>query len=257
MCRTVHWQALDERPGMSPTAVKSVRRKRAQRGSGEQLRAEIVAAAKRLLAQTGNADAVSIRSVADAVGVTSPSIYLHFADKDELLSAVVMDVFAELDAAMVSAGDGLTEPLERMRAFGLAYVRFAVKHPEHYRIATMDPCAQAPAVDEILAESAFVHFRETVQECIRAGIFAEADPLPITLELWAAAHGVASLMIAKPYLPWGDVEQIADRVLCAAAVGRAALGLVGPDPTPQVMTAWLAAQRRSAARSASRSHRPR
>jgi AcrR family transcriptional regulator len=238
---------------VTSTGVKAVRRRRAQRGSGEQLRAEIVAAAKELLAQTVNADAVSIRSVADAVGVTSPSIYLHFADKDELLSAVVMDVFAELDAAMLAAGDAVTEPLERLRAFGLAYVRFAVEHPEHYRIATMDPCAAPPAVDEVLAESAFVHFNETVQECIRAGIFADGDPLPITLELWATAHGIASLIIAKPYLPWGDVEQIADRVLCAAAVGRAALDLVGEAPTPAAMTAWLAAQRSSASHSPSHS----
>jgi AcrR family transcriptional regulator len=220
------------------------KRRRASRGSGEQLREEIVAAAKKLLAETKNADDVSIRAVADAVGVTPPSIYLHFADKDELIGAVVLDVFAELDSAMLQAADAVDGPLERLRAFGLAYIRFAVGHPEHYRLATMDPCPKPPAVDEVLASSAFEHFNAAVRDCMAAGIFADGDVLPITLDLWAAAHGIAALMVAKPYLPWGDVDEVADRVLCAAALGHAAADLVGADPTPAEVTAWVTAQRR-------------
>jgi AcrR family transcriptional regulator len=201
-----------------------------------------VAAAKELLARSANADAMSIRAVAEAVGVTAPSIYLHFADKDDLLSAVVVDVFSELDAAMLAAADGLSMPLERLRAFGMAYVRFAISHPEHYRIALLDPCPR-PNVDEVLATSAFEHFNETVKRCMDAGIFASGEPLPITLELWAAAHGIASLMITKPFLPWGDVEQVADRVLCAAALGHASADLIGGDVTPARVTDWLSALR--------------
>jgi AcrR family transcriptional regulator len=221
------------------------RRRRAQRGSGDQLRNEIIAAATQLLAHATTVDDVSIRAVADAVGVTAPSIYLHFADKNELLGAVVSDVFTTLDTAMLEAGAGVQLPMARLRAFGLAYVRFALAHPEHYRIATMDPCPM-PFVDEVMASSAFVHFNDTVVECIDAGIFPAGDPLPITLDLWAAAHGIASLMIAKPFLPWGDVEAVADRALCAAALGHAARALIGGDPTPEQVTAWLDEQRGAA-----------
>jgi AcrR family transcriptional regulator len=227
----------------------TAKRRRARRGSGEELRAEIVAAAKELLAQSASADAMSIRSVADAVGVTTPSIYLHFADKNALLSAVVVDVFAELDTAMVAAGAEADSPLGRLRAFGLAYVRFAVEHPEHYRIATMDPCPKPDvAVDDVLASSAFTHFNATVVECIAAGIFVGDDPLPITFDLWAAAHGIAALMIAKPYLPWGDREAVTDRVLCSAALGHAAMGLFDGDIMPADVTAWIAEQHRAKTR---------
>jgi AcrR family transcriptional regulator len=224
----------------------NVRRRRAQRGSGEQLRAEIVAATKALLAETGSAEAVSIRAVAQRVGVTSPSIYLHFADKDALLDAVVSDVFAELDLAMQKAVADLDtpEPLPRLQAQGLAYIRWAVGHPEHYRVATMDPCPTPPSVDEVIATGAFAHLSAAVRDCMAAGIFADGDPLPITLDLWAAAHGIASLMIAKPYLPWGDVDAIGNRVLCAAAVGHIVADLIGGDVSPVDVTDWLAAQRR-------------
>jgi AcrR family transcriptional regulator len=225
----------------------TVRRRRASRGSGEQLREEIIAATKDLLAESANSDAVSIRAVADAVGVTSPSIYLHFADKDALIEAVVADVFAELDAAMVAAGDAVELPLAKLRAYGLAYVKFAVEHPEHYRVATMElrPGKEAMGhLDHILADAAFAHFMETVRQCMDAGVFAPGDPLPITLQLWSAAHGIASLMIAKPFLPWGDLEAAADPVLCAAALGRAVADRLGPDNLePEPLTAWLGTQK--------------
>lgn len=222
----------------------TVRRRRAQRGSGEQLRAEIIAATKELLARAANSDAVSIRAVAEAVGVTSPSIYLHFDDKDSLIEAVVSDVFDELDKAMVAAGKGVELPLAKLRAFGLAYVKFAVEHPEHYRVATMERCpteGRPGHLDMVLADAAFAHFMETVQLCMDAGVFAQDDPLPITLQLWSAAHGIAALMITKPFLPWGDVEEAADRVLCAAALGKAVADRLGDDLQPEAVTAWLAA----------------
>jgi AcrR family transcriptional regulator len=225
-------------------AVKKTRR-RASRGDGEQLRGEIVTATKHLLADSASADAVSIRAVADAVGVTPPSIYLHFADKDALLAAVVVDVFAELDAAMLAAAVGVESPMARLCAYGNAYVQFAVEHPEHYRIAAMDPCPRTDqdALDEVLADAAFTHMREAITECIEAGYFAAGDPLPLALDLWTAAHGLASLMIAKPYLPWGDRETIANRVLRAAALGHAAADLIGDDPDPEAVANWLTRQR--------------
>lgn len=223
----------------------TTKRKRASRGSGEQLREDIIVAAKKLLAESANSHEVSIRAVADAVGVTSPSIYLHFADKNDLLSAVVVDTFRELDDAMLAQAAAAATPLARLRAFGLAYVRFAVTHPEHYRLAAMDPCPKPNVeVDDVLRSSAFEHFNATVVECIEAGIFLADDPLPITFDLWTAAHGVASLVIAKPYLPWGNLDDFADRVLCAAAMGHAVASLFPEHPEPDTLEAWIADQRK-------------
>jgi AcrR family transcriptional regulator len=222
-------------------SAPAVRRTRAKRGSGDLLREEIVVAAKKLLATADRADDVSMRAVADAVGVTTPSIYLHFDDKQDLLAAVVADVFRELDDAMIAAAAEETQPLGRLRAFGLAYVRFALEHREHYRLAMLEPCPEPNAeVDKVLHSSAFSHMEATIEECVAAGIF-EGDALAITFEMWAVAHGVAALMIAKPYLPFGDAEDFADRVLCAAAVGYAVRPLVGDDPG--AVTVWLDRQR--------------
>lgn len=224
------------------------RRRRATRGSGEQLRAEIIAATKDLLAKSANSDAVSIRAVADAVGVTPPSIYLHFADKDALIEAVCADVFAELDAAMLTAAEARETPLEKLAAYGLAYVQFAIEHPEHYRLATMERHAtddgEMTQLDQILADSAFMHLVTVVTECMEAGTFAKGDPIPIAFDCWAAAHGVASLVVAKPFLPVGDKLEFANRVLRACALGHAVNDLNGGNMTPADVESWVRRERR-------------
>jgi len=224
--------------------VNFTRRQRSARGTGEGLRAEIIDATKELLARAGQVDAVSIRQIAKIVGVTPPSIYRHFADKDQLIDAAVAQVFEDLDAVMSAATDPNESPMERLRQQGQAYVRFARDHPEHYRLATA-PGETAGAVDQVLTSSAFAHFTATVTECMNLGVITPGDPVPVVLELWSSAHGIASLLIAKPYLPWGDPDAFTDRVLRSVCVGRAVIdNVLGEDVTPDGVAQWLQENRR-------------
>ena len=214
-------------------------RRRAPRGSGERLRVEILDATTELLLENGHAKDVSIRAVAQRVGVTSPSIYLHFADKDALLDAVCARYFESLHDEMQRAVQGQVSTLEGLRAQGLAYVRFAIATPELYRIATMGEGSPGSDVDASLTSSAFVHLRGSVESLIREGIYPPGDPTTLTLELWTAAHGVAAMLIAKPYLPFGDPMTFADNVLRAVCTGHMAVGIVGVDAGPQETLHWV------------------
>ncbi len=91
------------------------RRQRAPRGSGDRLRDEILDATTDLLLDSG-VRAVSIRSVAQRVGVTPPSIYLHFADKDALLDAVCARYLEKLDEHIQQAAVGHSSTLEALCA---------------------------------------------------------------------------------------------------------------------------------------------
>ena len=187
-------------------------RRRAPRGQGELLHAEILDATERLLISSGGDEAaVSIRAVADAVGVTPPSIYLHFADKNELMFAVCERHFAELDRVLQEAAAGSPDPLESLRLRGRAYVRFGIEHPGPYRILFMSKPAVAPEwwTHERVQESAsFMHLLEAIQACIDAGAIAPGDPIKISVAVWAAVHGVTSLLISKSALPWPDPEAL-------------------------------------------------
>jgi AcrR family transcriptional regulator len=218
--------------------IQPLRRRRAPRGSGEQLREEILESATQLLLETGHAKAVSIRSVAQRVGVTPPSIYLHFADKDALLDAVCARYFEKLDEQMQLVADQPSS-IEVLRAQGLAYVRFARGTPELYRIATMGEGRPGSDVDLTLNSSAFMHLRTSVETLIAEGVYPPGDATAMALELWTAAHGVAAMLIAKPYLPWGDAEEFADRVLRAVSLGQIVAGMIGTELTPQDTVARL------------------
>ncbi len=218
---------------MSTPVRSAERRRRAPRGFGDQLRDEILDAATELLLETGHAKAVSIRSVAQRVGVTPPSIYLHFKDKDALLDAVCARYFEKLDEQMQRATAGQTTALGVLRAQGQAYVRFALQTPELYRIAAMSEGRPGSDVDVTLNSSAFMHMRASVQALMDEGIYVQGEATQIALEMWTAAHGVAALLIAKPYLPWGDVEAFTDRVLQAVCCGQIVSGIIGYDTCPQ------------------------
>jgi AcrR family transcriptional regulator len=204
---------------MSVAPSTSSRRHRAARGQGEALRGEILAAARDLLAETGNQDAVSVRAVAERVGVTTPSIYLHFKDKDDLLDAVCAEVFEALGVALSEAAAQGVSPLERLMAQGRAYVHFALDRPEHYRLAFM-VSGEPRSVDDVLSTSCFTQLLETVQECIDTGIFPDGPgSVRLALDLWSSAHGLASLLIYKPWFPWGEVDEAIERALRLSIAG--------------------------------------
>lgn len=216
--------------------MTAVRRRRSPRGSGDQLRDEILDAATELLLESNQEKAVSIRSVSQRVGVTPPSIYLHFADKDALLDAVCGRYFERLDQVMQQVAAEQPTTIDRLRAQGLAYVRFARQNPELYRIAMMSEGHPGSDVDQALDTAAFVHMRDSVQALMDEGSYPRGDAGDVTvtaLGLWTVAHGLAALFISRPYLPFGDLEEFADRVLSAACLGGMVRGLGGPDPTPR------------------------
>lgn len=191
-------------------------RRRARRGQGELLREEILEAAERLLLQTGDEEAVSIRAVAEAAGVTPPSIYLHFADKSELIFAVCEKHFVEFDRLLEEAGARSDDPVESLRLRGRAYIRFGMDNPGPYRILFMSKPAAVPEAwtpERLMQSASFVHLVEAVQRCLDAGALAPREPLLIASTLWASVHGITSLLITHEDFPWPDRDGLIEFVL--------------------------------------------
>jgi AcrR family transcriptional regulator len=111
---------------------------------GERLRDDILAAAEHLLMETGDADAVSIRGVAEVVGVTPPSIYLHFVDKSDLIFQVCQQQWDSFNDHLRAAVDGVDDPIEWLETIGAAYVRWGVANPEQYRVLFMSRPREVP-----------------------------------------------------------------------------------------------------------------
>jgi AcrR family transcriptional regulator len=173
--------------------------------------------------------------VAERVGVTTPSIYRHFKDKDDLMDAVCKEVFEKLAEALEKAAASSNSPLERLFAQGRSYVDFALSNPEEYRIVFMGDC-RPKSTDEFLTDRCFTQVVDTVRACQDAGLFqpSSAGPLALALEFWACAHGLASLFICKPWLPWGDKAAVVERAMLMCAGGASVEGRLLGRPVPSI-----------------------
>jgi AcrR family transcriptional regulator len=198
-----------------------VTRPRAKRGEGDRLGEEILAAASDLLLKTGDEDAVSVRAVAAAVGVTPPSIYLHFADKDELLVAVCERQFRAFNDFVEEAVAGIDDPVARLMRRGEAYVQFGVQHPEHYRILFMAKTASVMSrgKEALSRASGFDMLMADVEACMDAGAFRRDDVLLVASGLWAVVHGVTSLAISVPGFPEVGLDRLVAHACGVYGVG--------------------------------------
>lgn len=207
------------------TSVPRAHRSRARRGEGARLRDDILEAAERLLLETGDSGSLSIRAIAGAVGVTPPSIYLHFADRNELLFAVCdrrwRQLEAELDAAAADAAGA--DPVERIVRRGRAYVGWGLRHPEHYRILLMSRATEVPPryADQALVTRrlGFDPLAEDLRAAMTSGALVEADPNEVCFVLFSAVHGLTSLLVTNPRFDLPPVERLVDQLIDTLLLG--------------------------------------
>ena len=189
----------------SRVKVRRVSGHRARKGEGQLLKEEILDATEELLFRHGSIDAVSIRAIADGVGVSPPAIYMHFADKDQLFYAVCrrgFDRFAsQLEPILFSGG----RPIERIQRLGEEYVRFGMVNWQQYPILfgvhkdftiPEDELADDPGL-RILAGLVAL-----VDEAMEAGeIRHDFSAAAIAGVLWAATHGMVELLLGRKDKP--------------------------------------------------------
>ena len=95
----------------------------------------MVAVARDLLEAEGS-DALTMRRLAEQLGIRAPSLYKHVPHKAALEAAIIADGFLEAALAFEAATDGAADPLA---ALVDAYRRFAAGHPHVYRLMTARP----------------------------------------------------------------------------------------------------------------------
>lgn len=230
---------------MTPTPTTTAaagRRARSRKGEGRRLREEILDAAESLLLASGSADAVSIRAVADAVGVTPPSIYRHFPDKAALMYEVWDRRCGTLDEAFERALAGVDDPVEAMQAVGRAYVRFGLDYPEPYRLVFMtrpdadaDPDEEAARLGQVRAFARVLGIAQALIDGNRLRPEHD-DALRIATILWAHTHGLVSLMLTKPFFPWpegAELDEYIDQAVTVGVRGMLADGQASPGSPDQ------------------------
>ncbi len=197
-----------------------------RRRSAEDRRAQVVAAARRLMGRHG-AEGVSMRAIAAAAGVSPAALYLYYPDKAVLMAAVVDAVFAgilgEFEAAVQRAAAS-RDPFARLAALMRSYVDWGLAHPDEYRLVFMTPvigvAGHRPAPPEgadcptgsANGEATFAALAAEIARLIESGHARKADPAVVAEQIWAAGHGLVALMTTFPDFDWSDAALLRDRL---------------------------------------------
>lgn len=160
----------------------------------EMMREDILAAARQILQQEGY-PALSMRALAEAVGVRAPTLYDYFASKEEVLNAIFMQGL-ELLAGQFSSLAPQTKPgLHRLLLLGIEYRRWGLANPDMYQLifGRIDQ-SYVPGIEQQTAAAAlFQTLRDLVADCMSLGELAPQDPAMTAMTIWSMTHGHVSL----------------------------------------------------------------
>ena len=175
---------LTPEPSPEPsTSPLLSRRERARAATIE----EIKDTALRLMRESGTTD-VRFADIAREMGMTAPALYRYFADSDELLTALIVDAFDDLGAAVAEARDKFPpdDPSSRLLAVGQAYRAWARREPQRFALILgmpvpgFSPPQEGPTTEA--AERAMTELKTLFYDAARLGVLGppllrEVDPV--------------------------------------------------------------------------------
>ncbi len=196
-----------------------------RRIEGSARRAQILRVAGDMFSKDG-IDATSMRRIAAKAGVTATLLYKHFADKDALLAAIGDEFFLKL-AADLEQTKGERDPVARLRALMNAYVRCGIANPREYHLTFMTALPglrrgkemkqfrertrrgeAIPPGQITVGMMCFARLEQAVADVIDAKLTRIKDVPALAESVWAAGHGLVSLVITHRDFGFTDVDKL-------------------------------------------------
>jgi AcrR family transcriptional regulator len=187
----------------------------------QDIRTKISDAAQDLFLRDG-IDGVSMRKVAEKVGVTAPAIYRYFRDKDELLNEIIRSGLEILEDYLKPALEA-DDPYQRLHLLIDRYLDFAIEQPKYFDFAFLVPSRSLSDIPEEIQRHNWTTFGMAVEQvamCMEQGIFRREDPLETSILLWATVHGLVILFRTERFGPGPEefrktYRKVVDRLLSA------------------------------------------
>lgn len=161
---------------------------------GAPTRSAVIAAASSLL-EAGGPEAVTLRSVGAAAGVSRSAPYRHFEDKADLLSALALQTLTDL-GQVISSATVESEAGSTLQRACSAYLGYAVKHPHHYLLIFGDTPMSEPTREVVgAADAGMQALTDLVERAQHDGDLGDGPPRELATVVWALVHGLAQLHI--------------------------------------------------------------
>lgn len=182
------------------------------------LRESLLATAVNMIHESG-AESLSLRKLADKVGVSRTALYHHFDGKQALLSAIAEEGFMRQRLALHDVLLACKhEPAEiLLQAYVKAYINFAVEHRAYYSLMFGSDIWQTATANDPLtnvAKRAFKNYVDTIAYWQEQGIVANhSEPLRFAQVSWGTLHGISRLMIDGIYIEQLPQQETIDTIV--------------------------------------------
>ncbi|MEO5596173.1 MAG: TetR/AcrR family transcriptional regulator [Lysobacteraceae bacterium] len=160
----------------------------------------IATAARRIFEDEGPAG-ISMRRVANAVGITAMAIYRHYPNREALLHRISDDTFAEV-AGLWSKTKRSADPVERLLQLLDGYLAYAIAHPHNFDYAysvRRDNARKFPEDFRARKSPTLNMIADALDEGMQAGVFRKDDIWDTAMALWGMAHGLICLRRAERF----------------------------------------------------------
>lgn len=178
------------------------------------LRQTLLSAATQMIAENG-IESLSLRKLAEKVGVSRTAAYHYFQDKNHLLCAIAADGFRRWQDSLDLLNDQL-EDLDKFEQYILGYINFATSNPEEYELMfgrciwKQSKCT--PELQEI-SRITFQNQVDMIEQWQSIGLVSGDNPLRIAQVIWGTLHGIAKLFIDGVYTDVTRAEEIVTSAL--------------------------------------------
>ena len=165
--------------------------------SKEQIREMALSAAEKIVAKDG-ASGLSARKIAEKIGYTVGTLYLVFDNQDDLILQVNARTLTELYQHLKHASEKCRQPRTCIIAIGRAYVEFAVRYPERWKLIFEHSLPGGLSVPEWFQVKVNVMFDLVEQQLLPLLATQSKRKLSQTARtLWCGVHGICVLAVTN------------------------------------------------------------
>jgi AcrR family transcriptional regulator len=146
------------------------------------------------------AESLSLRALARKVGVSQTAPYRHFKTKNCLFADIATCGFEEMAVALRKKSEFEHDDyISAITEIGVGYVEWALENPEKYQLFFDSVLVDFSEYPELQAagDACFDILIEAIKKGVEKGVFIDRPVDELAVSLWAAVHGVTSLLLAK------------------------------------------------------------
>lgn len=188
--------AAPSRPSSSAAAETPAGRRR------RMIRDAIIDAAEKVFSQEG-VEALSMRRLATMVNYSPAAIYKYFKSKEDLVKEVRELFFTRLLGRVEQAAEAALSGEGSIQNCLRCYIETGLEQPNHYRLAfSLTDEEDVPEEGSMTFEAA-MYLENLIAAGVEGGLLRDCDPKVASKSVWAALHGLTSLMTEHCEFPHG------------------------------------------------------